>query len=59
MARWRDRPQVTVPAWVLETDVDDPLWPMVEAWLDELQAHDPLAWEAAIVKILSTPSRTA
>jgi hypothetical protein len=44
---------------VLETDVDDPLWPMVEAWLDELQAHDPLAWEAAIVKILSTPSRTA
>jgi hypothetical protein len=59
VARWRKAPEAqAVPAWVLETDPADPLWPVVEAWLDELRDRDPAACEAAITEMLSAPSYT-
>jgi hypothetical protein len=57
VARWRQRPEGEIPAWVLDAWVyGDWDAPEVDAWLDGLYERDPDQWAVAFVELISIPS---
>jgi hypothetical protein len=54
MARWRERPDAEIPAWVFDPDFQAE----ADAWLDDLYVRDFDRWQEAFVTIISTPTYT-
>jgi hypothetical protein len=59
VARWRNRLDLPgIPDWVRTAWVygDDEARELAGLWHDDLYGRDPVAWEAALMWFLATPS---